>query len=160
MFYTTFPVTTLLIFLTNCFYVSFMAFHSNIYQVNAHDPLGSVLDPLLMQFILFWTILFTLIVSIINCIMVTPTPQYELDLFPESYGQCHLNFPRNLLNHNSKLISWLRNSMSKHTQYSKEMHLPMFTKRYVLGLSSGLQLHVNSSETFPGTQSKVSPPSY
>lgn len=65
MFYTTFPVTTLLSFLANPFYVSFMAFHSNIHQVNADVPL--------VQFLVFFlcNLLFCTIYSYLLCTLLT-----------------------------------------------------------------------------------------
>ena len=82
MFYTIFPVTTLLSFLANPFYVCSMAFHFSIHQVNAGVPVSLVLGPLFMELTPLWMILFILIASIINCTM-TPIPQYKFDLFSE-----------------------------------------------------------------------------
>lgn len=83
-------VTTLLSFLANS-YVSFIAFHSSIHQsdeywwVRVTVPLGSVLGSLYGT---SWTILFTLIASTVNCIMMTPQISiYNLGLFPEFYKQ-------------------------------------------------------------------------
>lgn len=126
-------------------------------------PLGTVLGPVFEQIKALYLPLFTLIASTVNCITMPPKTQYiTLISFLNSRDR-YLQFPANNVtlgflqipqNHNSKLIWWPNNSISR---YMLSRNAYTFTKKHVLGVSSGLQLYA-SLRDFPGIQSKVSHP--